>query len=104
MIDLQNHFDCIFEHLGREAVYVRRNGQQISILALYKQPENYYSAGTTDLVGQISEISIKVKDVPAVLHGDRIKIGQNLYKIFEEPLLDNSNLVWKINAVLEEKA
>jgi hypothetical protein len=108
-VKLKQAFDDVFEHLGVEILFDPRTSEPVSIIALVKEPENMYEVGSSQVIGQVAEFSVRVVDaIPKV--GDIIKInagaastGSKKYKIHEEPLLDASNLIWKFQAVLMEK-
>jgi hypothetical protein len=99
---LQALFDDVFEHLGVEIIFDPRTSEPVSILALVKEPESVYEVGSSQVIGQVAEFSVKAGDVPPRI-GDVIFLGSKKYKIHEEPLLDSSNLVWKFLAVLVER-
>jgi hypothetical protein len=108
-IKLKQVFDDIFEHLGFEVIFDPRTSEPASIIALVKEPEGVYEVGSSHVIGQVAEFSMKAADVTPKV-GDLIKIsagaastGSKKYKIHEEPLLDASNLIWKFQAVLVEK-
>ena len=92
----------MFEHLGQEIVFKPRGGKARTLIAVVKQPENPYELGDSQIVRQVSEVSIKTADaIPKV--GDIIEVDSKKYKIYEEPLLDASTLVWKFYAVIGEQ-
>lgn len=98
---LKRAIDDVFEHLGFEVLYGTRDGAKIAIIAVVKEPENPYEIGDSKLVQQVAEVSVKSADVtPRV--GDFIFSNGKKYKIYEEPLLDASNYMWRFHAVLEE--
>jgi hypothetical protein len=99
---LTTAFDDVFEHLGVEVIFDPRTSEPVSIVALVKEPESVYEVGSSQVIGQVAEFSVKAADVnPKV--GDCIILESKKYKIHEEPLLDGSNLLWKFQAVLVEK-
>jgi hypothetical protein len=99
---LRNAFDDVFEHLGVEAIFKTANAAPFPVIALIKEPESVYEVGSSQVIGQIAEFCMKAAEVnPKV--GDTIFLGLKKYKIYEEPLLDSSNYVWKFPAVLMEK-
>lgn len=92
-------FEDMFEHLGSDIVYTPRGASPIIVRAIVKAPENPYEIGDSQMIGQIAEVSAKVADItPRV--GDVFVSNSRKYKIYEEPLLDASNYIWKFNAVL----
>jgi hypothetical protein len=95
-------FDDVFEHLGIEATFDPRTSPPVSIIALVKEPESVYEVGSSQVIGQVAEFSVKAADVTPKV-GDRILLGSKKYKIHEEPLLDGTNYLWKFQAVLVEK-
>ncbi|GHU19494.1 hypothetical protein FACS189472_09340 [Alphaproteobacteria bacterium] len=99
---LKNAFDDAFEHLGVEVVYKSTASASFSIVALVKEPENVYEVGSSQVIGQVAEFSVKASDVKPKI-SDVIFIDSKKYKIHEEPLLDASNIIWKFQAVLLEK-
>jgi hypothetical protein len=106
---LQTAFDDVFEHLGMEVTYIAKNTNGIHGNEVAKQyrmccrhPENVYEVGSSQVIGQVAEFSVKVVDVTPKV-GDVIFLDSKKYKIHEEPLLDASNLIWKFHAVLLEK-
>jgi hypothetical protein len=99
---LTTAFDDVFEHLGVEATFDPRTSPPVSIIALVKEPEGVYEVGSSQVVGQVAEFSVKAADVSPKV-GDTILLGSKKYKIHEEPLLDASNLLWKFNAILVER-
>jgi hypothetical protein len=99
---LQTAFDDVFEHLGVEVIFDPRISEPVSIIALVKEPENVYEVGSSQVIGQVAEFSLKAVNVTPKV-GDAIFLGSRKYKIHAEPLLDASNLIWKFNAVLVEK-
>jgi hypothetical protein len=100
---LQRMYDDVFDHLGIEVEYKPKTSAAFKTLALIKEPENVYEVGSSNVVGQVAEISVKVADLKMPMVGDVIFIGNKKYKICEDPLLDASNVIWKFNAVLVEK-
>jgi hypothetical protein len=99
---LQTAFDDVFEHLGVEVLFQQGLSASLYVIALVKEPENVYEVGSSQVVGQVAEFSVRAADVTPKV-GDAIFLGSKKYKIHEEPLLDSSNLVWKFSAVLVEK-
>jgi hypothetical protein len=99
---LQTAFDDVFDHLGVEVIFKPRTSEPVSIIALVKEPEGVYEVGSSQVIGQVAEFSVKGADVTPKI-GDAIFLGSKKYKIHEEPLLDSSNLVWKFSAVLVER-
>jgi hypothetical protein len=99
---MEQVFDDVFEHLGVEIIFNPRTSDSISIVALVKEPEGVYEVGSSQVVGQVAEFSVKATDVSPKV-GDFIFLGLKKYKIHEEPLLDASNVIWKFQAVLMEK-
>jgi hypothetical protein len=97
---LKDAFNDVFEHLGVEVVYKPTASATFSIVALIKEPESVYEVGSSQVIGQVAEFSVKASDVNPKI-GDVIFLGTKKYKIHEEPLLDASNLIRKFNAVLE---
>lgn len=89
----------MFEHLGQEIIFKPRNGDNLSLIAVIKQPENPYELGDSKIIDQVSDVSVKTADVTPKI-GDIIEVDSKKYKIFEEPLLDISTLIWRFNAVL----
>ena len=96
---LKTAVNDIFDHLGQEVVFKPKNGDSSSLIAVIKQPENPYEIGDSQIVKQIAEISLKAADVTPKV-GDIIEANSKKYKIFEEPLLDASTLIWRFNATL----
>jgi hypothetical protein len=95
-------FDDVFEHLGIEVIFKSKTSEPVSVLALVKEPESVYEIGSSQVIGQVAEFSVRAADaIPKI--GDFIFIGLKKYKIHEEPLLDASNLVLKFKGVLIEK-
>ncbi len=92
--------DC-FEYLGVEATYCNKNKEAIcEIKALVKRPDTTYSLGNDGtLIQQIASIEIRSQDITFPSIGDYIKISNKFYKIFEPPLKDPSNSIWKIKAM-----
>jgi hypothetical protein len=108
-IKLEQVFDDVFEHLGVEVIFKPRSSEPVSIVALVKEPEGVYEVGSSQVIGQVAEFSVKAADVTPKV-GDIIEIsacaastGLKKYKIHEEPLLDGSNVAWKFQAILVEK-
>jgi hypothetical protein len=100
--NLKQVFGDVFEHLGVEIIFDSRTSEPVSIIALVKEPESVYEVGSSQVIGQVAEFSIKAADATPKV-GDAIFLGSKKYKIHEEPLLDASNIVWKFHAVLTEK-
>jgi hypothetical protein len=99
---LQTAFDDVFEHLGVEVLFQQSPTASLYVVALVKEPENVYEVGSSQVIGQVAEFSVRGADVTPKV-GNAIFLGSKKYKIHEEPLLDSSNLVWKFSAVLMEK-
>lgn len=98
---LKRAIDDVFEHLGFEVLYKPKKGTELALIAVIKEPENPYEIGDSKLVQQVAEVSVKSADVtPRV--GDFIVSNGKKYKIYEEPLLDASNYMWRFHAILEE--
>ena len=89
----------MFDHLGHEVTIRSRNGETKQVIAVIKQPENPYELGDSQVVEEVAEVSIKATDATPRI-GDSILVNDRRYKIFEEPLLEASTLIWKFNAVL----
>ena len=89
----------MFVHLGQEVVFKLRNGDILSLVAVIRRPENPYELGDSQIVRQVAEIALKAADVTPKV-GDVIEINSQKYKIFEEPLLEASTLIWRFNATL----
>ena len=96
---LINAVNDMFEHLGQEIIFKSRNGDVLSLIAIIKQPENPYEIGESQIIQQVAEVSLKSADVTPRT-GDIIEVNSKKYKIFEEPLLDASTLIWRFNATL----
>lgn len=92
--------DC-FEHLGVEAIYCDKSKKPIcQIRALVKRPDTAYSLGNDGtFIQQIASIEIRIQDITFLGVGNYIKIDNKYYRIFEQPLKDSSNKVWKITAM-----
>ncbi len=95
-------FDDMFDHLGDEYVFQSRNGTKKTIVAVIKQPENPYVLGDSSIIEQVAEITMKSSDISPKI-GDCIITKTGTYKIYEEPMLDASNYLWRFHAVLMEK-
>ena len=96
---LKNAVNDMFEHLGQEVVFKPKNGDSSSLIVVIKQPENPYEIGESQIVNQVAEVSMKAADVNPKI-GDVIEVNFKKYKIFEEPLLEASILIWRFNATL----
>lgn len=96
---LETAVNDMFEHLGQEVIFKPRNGETKTLIAVIKQPENPYELGDSKIVDQVSDVSLKSADITPKV-GDIIETNSKKYKIFEEPLLDASTLIWRFNAVL----
>jgi hypothetical protein len=101
-VDWKQVFDGVFEHLGVEVTFKSGTSEPVSIIALVREPEGVYEVGSSQVIGQVAEFSVKAADATPKV-GDFFFLGLKKYKIHEEPLLDGSNLVWKLSAVLMEK-
>jgi hypothetical protein len=104
MIDeaLKIAFDDVFEHLGVEVLFQQGSTSSFYVVALVKEPEGVYEVGSSQVIGQAAEFTVKAAKVTPKV-GDFILLGSKKYKIYEEPLLDASNLIWKFQAVLMER-
>lgn len=82
-------------------MYCNNKKEEIcKIKALVKRPDSTYCLGNDGtLTNQIASIEIRAQDITCPSVGDYIKIGNKFYRIFEQPLKDSSNIVWKIEAV-----
>lgn len=98
---LQQMFDDVFDRLGVEVEYKPKMSTAFKITILIKEPENVYEVGSSQVVGQVAEFSIRVADLKMPMIGDVVFVGNKKYKICEEPLLGPSNLLWKFRSVLE---
>ena len=96
---LETAVNDMFEHLGQEVVFKPKNGDSSSLIVVIKQPENPYEIGESQIVNQVAEVSLKAADVNPKI-GDVIEVNFKKYKIFEEPLLEASILIWRFNATL----
>lgn len=96
---VEDAVDVVFKHLGEPVKYKRRDGSYKTVIAVEKSPENLYAAGDNQVVGQAMEVSVKSTDVTPHV-GDSIIVNDKTFRIFEEPLLDASGLIWKFTAVL----
>ncbi|GHU13662.1 hypothetical protein FACS189449_09280 [Alphaproteobacteria bacterium] len=95
--------DDAFEHLGVEVIFESANASSsFPIVALVKEPEGIYEVGSSRVIGQVAEFSVKASDVKPKI-GDTIFVGTKKYKIHEEPLLNASNFIIKFQAVLIER-
>jgi hypothetical protein len=99
---LQTAFDDVFGRLGVEVLFQQGSASSFYVVALIKEPESVYEVGSSQVIGQVAEFSVKAADVNPKT-GDYIFLGLKKYKIHEEPLLDASNLIWKFQAVLVER-
>ena len=100
MVEWSSHFDVVFETLGYSAIFKPRRGLEKEILVLCRQPENLYEVGESKSVAQVADMVIRRSEVSVLNIGDLIKIGSNTYKVYEEPLLDTSNLLWNLKGYL----
>lgn len=96
---LETAVNDMFDHLGQEVVFKPKKGETKSLIVVIKQPENPYEIGESQIVKQVAEVSLKAADVNPKI-GDVIEVNSKKYKIFEEPLLDASTLIWRFNATL----
>ena len=96
---LETAINDMFEHLGQKVVFKPEKGEMKSLIAIIKQPENPYEIGESQIVKQVAEVSLKATDVNPKI-GDVIEVNSKKYKIFEEPLLEASTLIWRFNATL----
>ena len=96
---LAHAVDDLFEHLGGEIQFKPRGGSAVTIFAIVKNPENLYELGDSKIVGQVANFTVRASDITPQI-GDFLILGSKKYKIYEEPLLDASNYLWKFNAVL----
>lgn len=96
---LETAVNDMFEHLGQKVVFKPKKGEMKSLIAIIKQPENPYEIGESQIVKQVAEVSLKATDVNPKI-GDVIEVNSKKYKIFEEPLLEASTLIWRFNATL----
>ena len=96
---LETAVNDLFEHLGQKVVFKPKKGEMKSLIAIIKQPENPYEIGESQIVKQVAEVSLKATDVNPKI-GDVIEVNSKKYKIFEEPLLEASTLIWRFNATL----
>jgi hypothetical protein len=60
---LQTAFEDVFEHLGIEIIFKPKASEPFSVVALVKEPENVYEVGSSQVIGQVAEFSVKVGDV-----------------------------------------
>ena len=104
MIDeaLKIAFDDVFERLGVEILFQQSPASSFYVVALVKEPESVYEVGSSQVIGQVAEFSVRSADATPKV-GDAIFLSSKKYRIHEEPLLDASNLIWKFQAVLVEK-
>lgn len=96
---VEDAVDVVFKHLGKPMKYKCRDGSCQTVIAIEKSPENLYASGENQIVGQAMEASVKIADVTPKV-GDSIILNDKTFRIFEEPLLDASGLIWKFTAVL----
>lgn len=96
---LKTAVNDMFDHLGQEIVFKPKNGDSSSLIAVIKQPENPYEIGDSSIVKQVADVSLKSSYITPKV-GDVIEANSKKYKIFEEPLLDASTLIWRFNATL----
>lgn len=96
---LETAINDMFVHLGQDVIFKPKKGETKSLIAVIKQPENPYEIGDSKIVDQVSDVSVRATDVTPKV-GDVIEVNSKKYKIFEEPLLEASTLIWKFNAVL----
>ena len=96
---LETAVNDMFDHLGQEVVFKPKNGEMKSLVAVIKEPENPYEIGESPIVKQVADVSLKSSDITPKV-GDVIEANSKKYKIFEEPLLDASTLIWRFNAAL----
>lgn len=89
----------MFEHLGQEVILKPQKGETKLLVAVIKRPENLYELGDSQVVSQVAEVSVKSADAKPQV-GDVIEVNSKKYKIFEEPLLEASTLIWRFNATL----
>lgn len=102
-VDISQLLEDCFEHLGVEVSYCNNKREEIcKVRALIKRPDAKYSIGKDGaLTHQIASIEIRCQDVFSLWQGigDYIKIEKRFYKIFELPLKDSVNMVWKFEAI-----
>ncbi|MDN5248211.1 MAG: hypothetical protein QWI36_03690 [Wolbachia endosymbiont of Tyrophagus putrescentiae] len=82
-------------------MYCDQNKKEIrKIKVLVKRPDTTYSIGADGrLTNQIALMEVRRKDINDPKIGDYIRIGKKYYKIFEQPLQDSSNMLWKIDGI-----
>lgn len=96
---VEDAVEAIFEHLGEPVKYKCRDESYKTVIAVGKSPENLYSASENQIVEQAMEVSVKSAEITLQV-GDSIIVNDKTFRIFEEPLLDASGLIWKFTAVL----
>lgn len=101
MIDTKKMFDDIFFHLAFEVEY-KTTSASFSVFAIINSPENAYEIGGSEVIGEVAEISIRVKDlkVPPRVQ-DKIIFKNQTYRIYSEPLLNSSNEIYKMLVIKE---
>lgn len=103
MFDLNRMYLDVFEHLGVEVECKPQGLPAFKTLVLIKEPENVYEVGSSQVIGQIAEITIKFADLKMPMVGDMFFVENKKYRICEKPLMHSSDLMWKFKAMLVGK-
>lgn len=93
----------MFSHLGGNATYYPTSGDKKEIVAFVKEPENLYDLGVNDIADEVASILVKSEEITPRI-GEQIEFNGRLYRIYNEPLLDASNFMWKFLGVLVKGA
>ncbi len=100
---LRSAFEDVFDRLGVDGIFISKRLKTSKVIRLIcRYPESVYESGSSEIIGQVAEITIKNIDIIPGM-GDLIQFKNQTYKIHEEPLLDSSNIIYKFSAVLIEK-
>jgi hypothetical protein len=85
------------KNISKEAIFYPKIGQNKTVRVILKQPDLYQEIGQSFIKTSTFLLEVQRSDCPILCEGDQFQMGTVLYTIQGQPLLDNENLIWKVD-------
>ena len=96
--------DSLFDRLGREAFFKPQSNVStmpvpIPIKVIPRRPEHLFELGEGRIHAEDAHLEFRVSEVRSPATGDEIELDGKIYRIEEEPRLDQHQLVWEVETM-----
>lgn len=92
--------DILFEdpNMAADALYITVHGEVSSVRVIRRTPDPDIAFSDTRIVSNGSVFDIRVSEVAAPRPRDQVRIGTAFFEVQGEPVLDDLQLVWILDA------